>query len=98
MLARTMRMARRLLLASARTFADVQVTVDGKTVLIEAGSSIIQAADKAGVVIPRYCYHDKLAIAGNCRMCLVDVERMPKLIASCAMPVQNGMVVHTNTE
>ncbi|OBA21304.1 NADH dehydrogenase 78K chain precursor, 5-prime end [Metschnikowia bicuspidata var. bicuspidata NRRL YB-4993] len=77
---------------------DVSVTVDGKTVLIEAGSSIIQAADKAGVVIPRYCYHEKLAIAGNCRMCLVDVERMPKLIASCAMPVQNGMVVHTNTE
>lgn len=74
------------------------MTVDGKTVLIEAGSSIIQAADKAGVVIPRYCYHEKLAIAGNCRMCLVDVERMPKLIASCAMPVQNGMVVHTDSE
>lgn len=52
----------------------------------------------AGVTIPRYCYHDKLAIAGNCRMCLVDVERMPKLIASCAMPVQNGMVVHTDSE
>lgn len=66
--------------------------------MIEAGSSIIQAADKAGVVIPRYCYHEKLAIAGNCRMCLVDVERMPKLIASCAMPVQNGMVVHTDSE
>lgn len=74
------------------------MTIDGKTVLIEAGSSIIQAADKAGVVIPRYCYHEKLAIAGNCRMCLVDVERMPKLIASCAMPVQNGMVVHTDTD
>lgn len=102
MLSRTMRLplalARRFLAASARTFADVQVTVDGKTVLIEAGSSIIQAADKAGVVIPRYCYHDKLAIAGNCRMCLVDVERMPKLIASCAMPVQNGMVVNTKSE
>lgn len=83
---------------SARRWADVQVTVDGKTVLIEAGSSIIQAAEKAGVTIPRYCYHDKLAIAGNCRMCLVDVERMPKLIASCAMPVQNGMVVHTTSE
>lgn len=78
--------------------AEVQVTVDGTTVLIEAGASIIQAAEKAGVVIPRYCYHEKLAIAGNCRMCLVDVERMPKLIASCAMPVQNGMVVHTDSE
>ncbi|EGV66628.1 ndufs1 NADH-ubiquinone oxidoreductase subunit [Yamadazyma tenuis] len=90
--------AQRFFQSSARVLADVQVTVDGKTVNIEAGSSIIQAADKAGVTIPRYCYHDKLAIAGNCRMCLVDVERMPKLIASCAMPVQNGMVVHTDSE
>lgn len=98
MLSRTLRVSRRLLSSSTRRYAEVQVTVDGKTVQIEAGSSIIQAADKAGVVIPRYCFHDKLAIAGNCRMCLVDVERMPKLIASCAMPVQNGMVVHTNSE
>lgn len=88
----------RLLSVSSRRFADVSVTIDGRTVEIEAGSSIIQAADKAGVTIPRYCYHDKLAIAGNCRMCLVDVEKMPKLIASCAMPVQNGMVVHTDSE
>lgn len=84
--------------SSRRSLAEVQVTVDGRTVSIEAGSSIIQAADKAGVMIPRYCYHDKLAIAGNCRMCLVDVERMPKLIASCAVPVQDGMVVHTDSE
>ncbi|PVH17676.1 NADH dehydrogenase (quinone), G subunit [Candidozyma duobushaemuli] len=90
--------SRRLLSSSVRRLADVNVTVDGKTVQIEAGSSIIQAADKAGVTIPRYCYHDKLAIAGNCRMCLVDVERMPKLIASCAVPVQDGMVVHTDSE
>ncbi|GBL50206.1 NADH_dehydrogenase_(quinone),_G_subunit [Candidozyma auris] len=90
--------SRRLLSSSARRLAEVNVTVDGKTVSIEAGSSIIQAADKAGVMIPRYCYHDKLAIAGNCRMCLVDVERMPKLIASCAVPVQDGMVVHTDSE
>lgn len=92
------RVSKRLFSAAARNLAEVSVTVDGKTVSIEAGSSIIQAADKAGVVIPRYCYHEKLAIAGNCRMCLVDVERMPKLIASCAMPVQNGMVVHTDSE
>lgn len=83
---------------SAARHQDVEVTVDGRKVMIEAGASIIQAADRAGVTIPRYCYHDKLAIAGNCRMCLVDVERMPKLIASCAMPVQNGMVVKTDTE
>lgn len=99
MLSRNLRLAsRRLLSVSTRRYAEVLVTIDGKTVQIEAGSSIIQAADKAGVVIPRYCYHEKLAIAGNCRMCLVDVERMPKLIASCAMPVQNGMVVHTDSE
>lgn len=98
MLSKSLRVSKRLLTASARNLAEVSVTVDGKTVSIEAGSSIIQAADKAGVVIPRYCYHEKLAIAGNCRMCLVDVERMPKLIASCAMPVQNGMVVHTDSE
>ncbi|KAG7191901.1 NADH dehydrogenase (ubiquinone) 78K chain precursor, 5-prime end [Scheffersomyces spartinae] len=89
---------RRNLSVSTRRLAEVNVTVDGKTVSIEAGSSIIQAADKAGVTIPRYCFHDKLAIAGNCRMCLVDVERMPKLIASCAVPVQEGMVVHTDSE
>lgn len=98
MLSLSLRASKRLLTSSARRLAEVLVTVDGKTVMIEAGSSIIQAADKAGVVIPRYCYHEKLAIAGNCRMCLVDVERMPKLIASCAMPVQNGMVVHTDSE
>lgn len=92
------RSSRRLFSNTTRRLQDVQVTVDGKSINIEAGSSIIQAADKAGVTIPRYCYHDKLAIAGNCRMCLVDVERMPKLIASCAMPVQNGMVVKTDTE
>lgn len=90
--------ARRMFSASTKRFADVELTVDGRKVSIEAGSSIIQAADKAGVTIPRYCYHDKLAIAGNCRMCLVDVERMPKLIASCAMPVQSGMVVNTKSE
>lgn len=95
---RTAKSWNRTLAASSRRLADVSVTIDGRTILIEAGSSIIQAADKAGVTIPRYCYHDKLAIAGNCRMCLVDVERMPKLIASCAMPVQNGMVVHTDSE
>lgn len=92
------RIPKRLFSVSLKSCADVEVTVDGRKVMIEAGSSIIQAAQLAGVTIPRYCYHDKLAIAGNCRMCLVDVERMPKLIASCAMPVQNGMIVHTDSE
>ncbi|EER30425.1 NADH-ubiquinone oxidoreductase 78 kDa subunit, mitochondrial precursor [Candida tropicalis MYA-3404] len=93
-----LRSSKRYISASTKRLAEVEVTVDGRKVSIEAGSSIIQAAELAGVTIPRYCYHEKLAVAGNCRMCLVDVERMPKLIASCAMPVANGMVVHTDSE
>ncbi|KAI5957274.1 NdufS1 [Candida jiufengensis] len=93
-----LRASRRYISSTSKRLAEVEVTVDGRKVNIEAGSSIIQAAELAGVQIPRYCYHEKLAVAGNCRMCLVDVERMPKLIASCAMPVQNGMVVHTDSE
>lgn len=64
---------------------------------LPAGSALIQACEKAGVVIPRYCYHEKLMIAGNCRMCLVEVERSPKPVASCAWPVQPGMVVKTDS-
>ncbi|CAI5756213.1 unnamed protein product [Candida verbasci] len=93
-----LRSTKRYISSSTRLLSEVEVTIDGRRVSIEAGSSIIQAAQLAGVTIPRYCYHDKLAIAGNCRMCLVDVERMPKLIASCAVPVQNGMIVHTDSE
>lgn len=95
---RTLPPLARLFRTSTRLQAEVELTVDNVKVKIEAGSSIIQACDKAGVTIPRYCYHDKLAIAGNCRMCLVDVERAPKLVASCAFPVSNGMVVHTDSE
>lgn len=75
----------------------MELTIDGKKVSIEAGSALIQACEKAGVTIPRYCYHEKLMIAGNCRMCLVEVERAPKPVASCAWPVQPGMVVKTNS-
>ena len=64
---------------------------------LSAGSALIQACEKAGVTIPRYCYHEKLMIAGNCRMCLVEVERAPKPVASCAWPVQPGMVVKTSS-
>merc|ERR1712054_41340 len=66
-------------------------------VSVEAGSALIQACEKAGATIPRYCYHEKLMIAGNCRMCLVEVERAPKPVASCAWPVQPGMVVKTDS-
>ncbi len=62
-----------------------------------AGSALIQACEKAGSTVPRYCYHEKLMIAGNCRMCLVEVERSPKPVASCAWPVQPGMVVKTDS-
>ncbi|KAJ2902356.1 NADH-ubiquinone oxidoreductase 78 kDa mitochondrial [Zalerion maritima] len=79
-----------------RWYEHAQLTY-GKKVSIEAGSALIQACEKAGVTIPRYCYHEKLAIAGNCRMCLVEVERAPKPVASCAWPVQPGMVVKTNS-
>ncbi|KAJ4347845.1 ndufs1 NADH-ubiquinone oxidoreductase subunit [Didymosphaeria variabile] len=83
--------------ASARRSAEVEITVDGKKVSIEAGSALIQACEKAGSTVPRYCYHEKLMIAGNCRMCLVEVERAPKPVASCAWPVQPGMVVKTDS-
>ncbi|KAH7112151.1 hypothetical protein B0J11DRAFT_542755 [Dendryphion nanum] len=83
--------------ASAQRPAEVEITVDGKKVSIEAGSALIQACEKAGSTVPRYCYHEKLMIAGSCRMCLVEVERAPKPVASCAWPVQPGMVVKTDS-
>jgi NADH-quinone oxidoreductase subunit G len=75
----------------------VKLTIDGQEVEVEAGSSILQVADYMGIEIPRFCYHERLAIAGNCRMCLVEVEKSPKPVASCAMPVAEGMVVKTDT-
>ena len=74
-----------------------KLTIDGREVEVEAGSTIMQAADLLGIEIPRFCYHERLAIAGNCRMCLVEVEKAPKPVASCAQPVMEGMVVKTNT-
>ena len=64
---------------------------------IEEGLTVLQACEKAGIEIPRFCYHEKLSIAGNCRMCLVELEKSPKPIASCAMPVADGMNIKTNT-
>ncbi|MCJ1340372.1 NADH dehydrogenase (ubiquinone) 78K chain precursor, 5-prime end [Bachmanniomyces sp. S44760] len=91
------RNALRTFASTSRRKAEVELTIDGKKVSIEAGSALIQACEKAGVTIPRYCYHEKLMIAGNCRMCLVEVERAPKPVASCAWPVQPGMVVKTDS-
>ena len=76
----------------------VQIFIDGKAVEVEEGITIIQACEQAGVEIPRFCYHEKLSIAGNCRMCLVEMENSAKPVASCAMPVADGMKVKTNTE
>ncbi len=64
---------------------------------VEEGLTVLQACEKAGVEIPRFCYHEKLSIAGNCRMCLVEIEKSPKPIASCAMPAAEGMNIKTNT-
>jgi NADH-quinone oxidoreductase subunit G len=77
--------------------ADVKVTVDGVTVEVPSGTLLIEAAGKAGVHIPRFCYHPKLSLAGACRLCSVSVERMPKLQTACTTPVQEGMVASTNT-
>lgn len=76
----------------------VTVFIDGVELAAPKGSMIIQAADKAGIPIPRFCYHDKLAIAANCRMCLVEVEKMPKPAPACATPVMDGMQVVTRSE
>lgn len=75
-----------------------KVKIDGKEVEVPAGTSIIEAAKKAGIFVPRYCYHPGLSIAGNCRMCLVEVEKNPKLQIACYTPVTDGMAVHTQNE
>ncbi len=75
-----------------------KLTIDNVEVEVEAGLTILQACEVIGVEIPRFCYHERLTIAGNCRMCLVEMERSPKPIASCGMPVADGMVIRTNTE
>src|ERR1700722_5696419 len=75
-----------------------KVIVDGIEVEVANGSTVLQAAEAAGKEIPRFCYHERLSIAGNCRMCLVEVEKMPKPVASCGQPVADGMVIHTDTE
>jgi len=74
-----------------------KLTIDGKEIEVPAGLTVLQACEMAGVEIPRFCYHERLSVAGNCRMCLVEMERAPKPIASCAMPVGDGMVITTNS-
>ncbi|HQT66417.1 MAG TPA: NADH-quinone oxidoreductase subunit NuoG [Acetobacteraceae bacterium] len=75
-----------------------KVTVDGIELEVPNGSTILQAAELAGKEIPRFCYHERLSIAGNCRMCLVEVEKIPKPVASCAQPISEGMVIKTDSD
>src|ERR1700756_1854505 len=74
-----------------------KLTIDGKEITARDDATIIQAAHEAGIAIPHYCYHPKLSIAGNCRMCLVEVEGGRKLEISCNTPVADNMVVYTNS-
>ncbi|CAN1572305.1 NuoG NADH dehydrogenase/NADH,ubiquinone oxidoreductase 75 kD subunit (chain G) [Burkholderiaceae bacterium] len=76
----------------------VELTIDGKKVEVQEGSMVMHAAHKLGVYVPHFCYHKKLSIAANCRMCLVEVEKAPKAMPACATPATNGMVVHTCSE
>lgn len=76
----------------------VEIELDGKKVEVTEGSMVMHAAEKAGTYIPHFCYHKKLSIAANCRMCLVDVEKAPKPMPACATPVTQGMIVRTKSE
>jgi len=75
----------------------LKLKVNDIDIEVEEGLTVLQACEQAGAEIPRFCYHEKLSIAGNCRMCLVEIEKSPKPIASCAMPAADGMVIKTNT-
>lgn len=81
----------------ATTTDTVRVTVDGAEIIVPKGTLVIEAARQAGVMIPHFCYHPKLKPDANCRMCLVEIERMPKLQTACSTPVADGMVVRTAT-
>lgn len=74
-----------------------KLTINNTEIEVEEGSTVLQACEQLGIEIPVFCYHPKLSIAGNCRMCLVEMEKSPKPIASCSMPAANGMVIRTNT-
>ncbi|MSO56766.1 MAG: 2Fe-2S iron-sulfur cluster binding domain-containing protein [Acidobacteria bacterium] len=74
------------------------LTIDGRQISSPDGSTVIQAAETLGIFVPRYCYHPGLSIAGNCRICLIEVEKNPKLQIACNTPVAEGMVVHTQSE
>ncbi len=76
----------------------INIEIDGKPVQTERGSTVMDAANKLGIYIPHFCYHKKLSIAANCRMCLVEVEKAPKPLPACATPATDGMKVRTHSE
>jgi NADH-quinone oxidoreductase subunit G len=76
----------------------IELEVDGKSVQVKEGSTVMDAANQLGIYVPHFCYHKKLSIAANCRMCLVQVEKAPKPLPACATPVANGMKVYTHSE
>ncbi|MBL4659465.1 MAG: NADH-quinone oxidoreductase subunit G [Alcanivoracaceae bacterium] len=76
----------------------VQIEIDDKSMIVPKGSMVIEAADNNGIAIPRFCYHKKLSIAANCRMCMVDVEKVPKPLPACATPVMPGMKIYTKSK
>ncbi|MFM2119286.1 MAG: hypothetical protein RL722_754 [Pseudomonadota bacterium] len=76
----------------------IEIELDGRKVEVTEGSMVMHAAEKAGTYIPHFCYHKKLSIAANCRMCLVDVEKAPKPMPACATPVSQGMIVRTKSD
>jgi NADH-quinone oxidoreductase subunit G len=76
----------------------ITLTIDGAEITVEPGTTVLQACQIAGAEIPHFCFHERLSITGSCRMCLVEMEKSPKPIASCAMPVGEGMVIRTDTE
>ncbi|WP_296749942.1 NADH-quinone oxidoreductase subunit NuoG [Thiobacillus sp.] len=78
--------------------ATLNIEIDGRALQVESGDTIMDAANQAGIAIPHFCYHKKLSIAANCRMCLVQVEKAPKPLPACATPVTDGMKVHTRSE
>ncbi len=75
----------------------LDIDIDGKKIAVAPGSMVIHAAEQAGTYIPHFCYHKKLSIAANCRMCLVDIEKMAKPVPACATPAAQGMVVRTKS-
>nr|HMM24798.1 2Fe-2S iron-sulfur cluster-binding protein [Pseudoxanthomonas mexicana] len=77
--------------------ARLKIDIDGRALEVDSGDTIMDAANQAGIPIPHFCYHKKLSIAANCRMCLVQVEKAPKPLPACATPVTDGMKVYTTS-